>query len=374
MQGETMEYTVPNEATIQNWLEESFIVDAETPSSNDLVASFKPPPVATLYYLPRTSEVAVHSSHWRIDGIGILQLLDRFFSLVVEGHDVKFGDEGKNLSPSLEEVAGCPSQPTSEIEGFVSKLVSETWAHMPSVGLPFKGDVSTLPEGTRHQSITFSESASHAIVTGCKAKGVSVTAAFIAAFATASYALANPSTAGQDYTPIIPTNLRQYLPEPFSSSVHAVSAFLTGIGPTVPPGESWNEYAQSLNKQLKGFYSESFSHSLREYAREYQKVFLAPPPEDEPLRSDISLSSLGIIDTYFQKEHTGSTGTKVSVDSVHVNLEMGSRQMTAYVWTFSGCLNLSMNYNEAYHDAPFVQEVLLKVKGILSTELGSDLD
>ena len=132
----------------------------------ELYNTFKPTALATLHYLPRTSEILFHSFHWRIDGIGSLRLLDRCFGALAESRLVEFGDEGKNLSLSLDEAANVPVRTTPKTE-------------------------------------------QAAIISGCKANDLSVTVATHAANFRATQSDADAETSGNKHTTWLPFNLRR---------------------------------------------------------------------------------------------------------------------------------------------------------------------
>ena len=94
-----------------------------------------------------------------------------------------------------------------------------------------------------------------------------------------------------------------------------------------------------------------------------------PPQPATALPSEVFLSSLGIVDSHFERVRE-----KITVKSARMQIQVVTRQAVAYLWTFTGQLNISMCYNQAYHDASQVQEVLERIKKLLGKELDIDLD
>ena len=89
-----------------------------------------------------TSEIIIHTSHWRIDYIGGLSLLNNLLTACIEPRHIQFGDERKNLSPSRDEVAKFSSLDTMESPAMVEergKAVTDLLiplGNLPSIGLP----------------------------------------------------------------------------------------------------------------------------------------------------------------------------------------------------------------------------------------------
>ncbi|KAI9653981.1 MAG: hypothetical protein M1821_006842 [Bathelium mastoideum] len=361
-------YEVPDESSCEAWLEESFIVEPASATSETLIPSLGIPFKPTVHYLPGSSEIILYVSHKQIDAIGGLKLLSRLLELVAEPTDPAFGGEGRNLYPSFEALAGCPEQSTPDAEAVAKEAFSNT-SHLPSVGLPYKGDMATLPGRPACEGITLAEKVSKALVRACKEKGISVTAAVAAAVTMVSYELTPwPEAKSRNLTPLVPLNLRPHLPVSEYNPADAVTSYTTGLLPTVPPGKTWSEYAASFNAQIRKVYSKEFINALRAYGELWAPAFAMAPPPDIPPPSDVCLSSLGIVDPHFQRV----TG-KIKIKSVRVEVQMLTRQVTLYLWTFDGQLNISACYNQAYHDVSTVQELLERYRDVLGKSLNIDL-
>ena len=184
-------YVIADENSIEKWLEESFVIESTSVTAETVVGTGIPI-MPTLHYLPGTSEIILNGSHSYLDGLGALQILARFFELMSEDISPTFGDEDKNLLPSVEAAAGCPDQSTVEMETFAKESL-ENFSKLPSVGLSYKGDASTRPGISGCLVHTFSQKASDALVRSCKKKDISVTSATVAAIAVVSYMVASDS-------------------------------------------------------------------------------------------------------------------------------------------------------------------------------------
>ena len=97
-------YEVPSSTALDRWMEEVFFVESLA-NAHDLFAKSRQILLPTLHYLPHRSENLFHSSCWRIDGIGALNLLKNFIEALAELRHVVFADEWRNLTPDLSEAA-----------------------------------------------------------------------------------------------------------------------------------------------------------------------------------------------------------------------------------------------------------------------------
>ena len=102
-------YEVPDQVALDAWLDRTFILESASTTKDELLALFRPSALASLHYLPHTSEILIHSSHWRIDLVGAISLLQNLFSAVDKPRPIDFGDEAANLSPSRDEAANYSS-------------------------------------------------------------------------------------------------------------------------------------------------------------------------------------------------------------------------------------------------------------------------
>lgn len=90
-------YEVPDDVALDAWLDETFIVEPVWTTTEELLASLRPSALATLHFVPRTSEIIIHSSHWRMDFLGGLSFLQNFFTAAAKPRQVQFGDEGRTF-------------------------------------------------------------------------------------------------------------------------------------------------------------------------------------------------------------------------------------------------------------------------------------
>ena len=78
-----------------------------------------------MHYFPRTSEILLYSSHWRIDGIGFLPLLESFLNILAHPQAVEIGNEG------VDEAASFVSKATPRMGQAATDLVMQHVNNLP---------------------------------------------------------------------------------------------------------------------------------------------------------------------------------------------------------------------------------------------------
>ena len=263
-------YTSPDSTALNQWAVETFHI-VEDKTADDLIPHLKPNDYATLTYLPKSNEILGHTSDWRTDGVGVILLIEALFDLVAkpvlpEPHTLSWGQETARLAPAIEDAAELPTAPTDAIKSISQKYVETFYQAAGAVGIPYQGEATTLPSGTRSSRDFFSPSETNVIISRCKAKGISVTSAVHASIAATNHILASVAMKTRHYTSTIRFSLRPYLPEPYSTPAYASGLYTTGWMKTVPASASWNENAKTYNDEYRKGLSKEFIESHREYA------------------------------------------------------------------------------------------------------------
>lgn len=392
IEGDKMVYHVPDGPALDAWLAQTCIIEPFTMRTTDLVASFKPSPLPTLHYLPGTSEVLIHCSHWRIDGIGALRLLNRLFTLLTQPQPVPvvFGTEAPNLSPSLEEAALISVHRTSSSAEYAQSLFNSYVHNLPSIGLPTTPPPGHLPGATRFLTHRFTPSSTSSLLAACKSHSLSPTSAVHAALVQTTYRLSSCPTKNPDgpvppYTAMCAFDLRPYLAS--SHSADPVALYMSGLPISLPSpttGATFAFYAHAL----QALYSQSlapdrslFLSSLKDWVTHTTGLLAAAPMEGMTEPSEPALISLGLVDRYVEalykdrgKKEEDDEDEKMEVAMVEVEdfwlgVEMLTRQLEFYVWTFRGRLVFSVCFNQAFYESEFVERVMDGVGEVLEKEL-----
>lgn len=374
-------YTVPKAAeVVELWANETFFVEAAGKQPDQVLSTIKQPRnLPSLHYFPSSSEILFISSHWRIDAIGTCMLLHRFFTILAEQpwkktqqQDIQWETEVGNMSPSMEEAARSATIYTPEIEDLAKRAIAKHQEALKTAGLPYSGDKTTMPSKSSRQALVLSKESTRNLLSACKAKGITITAAVHSALAETIFQLGPSGHQDLDHTAVMSVNVRKYLPSPYNNAAHACQTYVTGITPRARRHSDFLDRAVALKEEYKSWYSDLYLRSLRLiYKYHYEALFSALPRPDAPPPSGVFLSSLGVVEPYMHGEYGASL---VKVDRFRFGVSMMTRQMIVYAWTFRGQLTLSVNYNEAYHGEDVVRDVLERTKSCLERGLGVDFE
>ncbi|CAK4008185.1 Hypothetical predicted protein [Lecanosticta acicola] len=343
-------------------------------SPADVAAGHQPTPYAILHYFPEKSKILLHSSHWRLDGIGVMQLLDHLLQLagsekpLPDPSDLAWGEEPSRLTIAAEDATGSPREATEGIKAVASKYVKSSVEATGGVGVECLAAKETVPAGTRTVGFAFSKTNTKAIIAACKTRQISVTSAVHASIAATNWAFAPSDGKSRHYTSTIRIGLRPYLPEPYCTSAYAAANYSTGYSVALQAGKGFETNSQAVNKMYRAGLSDDFLHVLRQYFINIQKLVKQTPPWEDspPLSSDVDISSIGVLDGKLLAHRHGN----IEIESVMLQTEVLTRQMGCFVWTFRGKLNLNLAYNEAFYGRDVPENFLEKLKGTLLGELG----
>ncbi len=374
-------YAVPDVSRVEKWTNETFFVEWNT-DPDGILASYPLNDLPNLLFFPKSTQILFLASHWRIDGIGTCMLLDRFFSLLANQTPApgpeSWGADFDKISPSMEDAVGAPAIADSdpELETFAREYIEDH--HRNAVhagGLSFRGDATTLPGRPARTAVVLSHAGTAALVGACKARGISVTSAVYAALAETVFELS--PDAPERYAAVMSVNMRGRLVLPYGGKDHAVQTYVTGITPSVAREDPFEARCRQLTAFYRGWYSERFLRAMRLTYQYHSDALFKPkqraegaPPPKPP--SNVLLSSLGVVENFFADEYAEDTrgASIVRVKNFRFGVSMMTRQMILYVWTFDGKTNLSVNYNDAYHDGEEAILFLDFLRNVMEKELG----
>lgn len=382
--GARFRYTVPSHKELDAWVQESFIVDNES-SANAKIEGEQPSPMFLLFYLPGSRELLFRAPHWRIDGIGMMDLQNAFLQILANVPPSTIyldGSEAKYLTPSLDGAAAVPLEVTPETTRSTDDELAVYQQGQPSVSIATLPNV--IPTATRRIFTRFSPEITTRIIGACKSRGLTVTAAMHAAMVVAilphiqhDY---DPTTRGQSggkYTGFHDFDLRKYVAPPFNGPAAAVNVYHTGIPFSIDLEvyRSFDSIAAKMLKQYKRDLSKddprNVLHFLAQYVGNVLSVFGSPP--SDPLRAPAhpELSSLGIVNDHIVAKHEGSAST-VEVEDWQIAVENISRLIMTHVWTWNGELVLSINWNESFYEYAVISKFLEGWKQTITEVLGGN--
>lgn len=389
--GTRFTYSTPTSADFQEWASQTFVVASPDTSANELYETQEPSSLFILYYLPGTRELVFRTPHWRIDGMGMLDFQSAFLRILsntssnTTAEDVHVnGSEAVRLVTALDEAASVPQEVTPSMQDAVRKELSVFIDNMGDA-ISIATLPNVLPTTPKRLISAFSVDTSRQIFSACKARGITVTTAAHAALVLATlphvqhkFDAATRGQPGGKYLGFNVNDLRKYLPAPYNGPDAAVSVYHTGMPVYVDldKNRSFDTIAATLGKTYKRTLNRDEPRNMFEFLTEYVNQILASfsvQPED-PLKAPAhpELSSFGVVNDHLQAEYDGKVRTVV-VESWWVAVEVINRLLLTNVWTWSGELQFSVNWNEAFYQTSFVEDFLEAWKEVLVKELGVDI-
>ena len=370
VEGSRKQYLAATAERRADWMEETFSV-ITTLSANEILPTLHLNRLPRLIFLPRSSEIIFHCSHWRIDALGACMILDRLLDLVSEGVSGSSRDwdhEYRNLSPSLEDAFGSPQICSPAMEAMAETIRRRNFeTSYPSTGLSFEGDMITAPTVSRPQSMELTVDDTKDLIAACKVRGISVTAAIHAACAEMVFQQSRHNE--HDYSTVVSANMRDHLvkPQQNTKAAYACGTYVTGITHIVRRADDFATRSSQLTKAYRGdWQATEYMSALRPIYKFHGDALLAMAKSGtRPPTSNVTVSSLGVVDKYLRSDH-GS----VLVERFRLGSAIMTRQPTLYVWTFQGRLTMSVDYNEAYYSAETIAILLSGIKGCLERGLG----
>ncbi|OBR05553.1 Benzoate 4-monooxygenase cytochrome P450 [Colletotrichum higginsianum IMI 349063] len=104
-EGDHMKVSVLEPGSVDAWTSDTFFVHASAESALALSSTLQPTTGMALHFLPRTKEVIMCASHEKIDGHGMVMLLDQLCNLMAFPSPPMFEDQAGRLSPPLDVAA-----------------------------------------------------------------------------------------------------------------------------------------------------------------------------------------------------------------------------------------------------------------------------
>ncbi|KAH8761075.1 hypothetical protein F5883DRAFT_678826 [Diaporthe sp. PMI_573] len=391
------------------WTKDTFFVHETQANAESLFSFLRPTPTATCHWLPRSSQVVIRSSHWRLDGIGMTRLGHVFLTNLAEILRTKLEDaplhptadlpSSQSLPPNLESVAriwrqkqGTEAEKSQDekdthalrLEAGADALVGEFLRGVPSIGLPTRPNSETAHPGASARVETrLNVSQTAKIAEARRAKKISFTGAVHAAIVRVTAEFPQHALA-KSYAAFFPVDLRQSIigagaaPEDqltfglyFSGLPICVQRVIPGEdGKAKTFEEVAHEMTSVYTRDLTAFWKapDGTQVSLMELAEPYLQrttvLFNTPAPEGLPSIQAPDLSGLGKVETYLNREYKSPSdplAPKVEVSDVSIGTDRLDRCVQFHVWSWRDELRLGASFNQSFYEKSFVEELLGKI-------------
>lgn len=365
-------HVAADQAAIDAYLAETFIINSFVRSSAELFPSLStPPPRTILYYLPTSSEIVVHSAHWRLDGMGSLHLLslllDHLAAPPVTLSNLR-DTEIVRLTPGLDTVLLLDAQPADSALAVCNNALANFASHQPAMRLPFLSDPPIPSIVTRRHQLIFPKEFSDAIIAASKAGGVSVTAAIHAALVSALKTCKEPDDRTTNHASWCAFSVRRKLPDKYQGVPYAVAGAHTGW----PLALASTDFARDVTI-MQQFYNNSLASSDAVASLRYLHGLLTtqlnqPLPPGSPIPVWLGLNSLGIVDRIIQSTYGEGAG-HLKVHDFWLGNTVMTLDIWVHLWTWKGQITLSALYNAGVYEDGIIQGFLKQIKQVLATEL-----
>ncbi|KAL4798554.1 hypothetical protein BDV19DRAFT_376765 [Aspergillus venezuelensis] len=359
-------YEVPDEAALKKWLDATFIVDSDH-DGEELYRIGRTMKPATLYYLPKSSELVLHGHHATIDGIGMIMFWDRLFrALITPNPDVTFGEEYTRLGPALDDILGSGAAPTPEQSKQATDLFMEYITKLPGIGLP--SQIGKVPPGQcQAMEYVFDVNTTSAIIKACKFRGLTVTSAVHAAYINTLSKYASPESNTTRYTSPSEFNLRNRLQPPYSGI--AAANYYVPLPFSIDLPTTFKEASFTLNKYYRTFL-DTRSEILEVhgyFTRVLEQTVKTPEYQNAPIPTDALVSSMGIVENHLKRSYGDADQIVVKDWKLACDVILG---MTGFhIYTFRDQLRFVYQFNEAYQDPADIRKYLETVEETLREEL-----
>ena len=286
---------------------------------------------------------------------------------------MNWGEEIGRLTLSLEDAADMIDQVSQDDLDRVKKLAAQLLKDSPALTIPCLGNAETQAAFPRRSLLTLTAAQTRALVSACKSRNITVTAAVHAAVATTNIAHATPDTKNLEHRSSVRRDLRARVRAPHNSHASAAALFNTATIVSLPADGSWNGFAYRLTEEYRNNYDDELFRLHRVYYRQLVADIkhAAAKGEGVARAADVDISSIGLVENLVRREYGEKPGL-VQVEEVRVSVNSCSRQAAVFVFTFRDCLNMYMTYNEAFHRKEHMERFSGDIKETLIAQLGID--
>lgn len=369
-----LEYHTPDPLELNQWVDESFVVVEDGISPGDIIAGLRPRRWATLYYMRERANILLHLSHWRTDGIGAFQLMNAYLEAVIKSLKedplkLPWGEEAARLVPSVEEALKLPHTSSPDIV-CASKQYLDTLANnIGALGTPYKSEAGLVPTGTRGVLLRFSQEMTTQFEIKCHELGIEMKSAVHAAVAATAYSIAEPTSKHKHHSSTMRQSIRSHLQPPYDSVAGASGLYTAGYIVKVPATQTWLENAKQYQVEYSKGATDDLLCSRRQYARAMQGILKNMPQPDTP-PSGLDFSFVPDVQALVKPVYA-EAAESLEVRDVGIGVDVISRHLYVFMWTFNSQLVLRLVYNEAFYDVAFAENVLAVVKEHLVSNLVS---
>jgi hypothetical protein len=361
-------YRIGNPEQVSLWVSATFVVEEEL-SVDELFGHLPRNEQMMCYFLPKTSEVLVRSPHYRLDARGAIFCLDYLIKALANPDPVLiFGGCATNLSPSIDEALDIPtvqSAYTPKIEQMAAKRLAALQPSHPLLELT-PNITAKQPRATKRRFLKLSKRETQAVLEGCEASRMNLTATLHSALISAVAELAPPDQVSS-YMASFHCDLRFLIPES-SHTKNAPTTCTSIITSDVQVSPSSD--LRSYYKQLAPVYASGYGPYLESTACYHEKLAKTLYAGGKISGSADGAAQprfgpLGVIERQLTKE----IKDVVKVKDFWLGAETLTKRKMVHTWVHQDQIVFSCCYNESFWEDGFVEGFLQAIKESLLDEV-----
>ncbi|KAI1340808.1 hypothetical protein F5Y15DRAFT_33245 [Xylariaceae sp. FL0016] len=369
-------YTAPtSSAELEQWLDETFIVAPGRTAVEHWNSMVKTRHMS-LFFLPEERQLFLQGEHHTLDGRGTMNFWDRFFQALAsqtKDNPIKLdGSEVSRLPPRSDDLLDMTEKKPGRAEQRAHELLEPLTSMESPIFLPAQHPLPPCSLRNAMLELKISTSATQSIIAACKAKGLSMTAAWHAAVVLATQtaqarrneAMGAGAVAGAQFGCFGNFDLRRYFPAPGTGAgapplpdVYALNNHHCILPYVVTPGGK--TFAQ-LCRELGAFYSQDVPRAdpevwsaLGPMIRTMVPDFVKPQLDE----TTPALSSLGVVDSFIKSTYVDADGKgKWGIEHLWFGNTVMGPWFECFMWAWKGRLSFNICYNSAYYSHVEVEE------------------
>jgi hypothetical protein len=361
-------YRIGNPEQVALWVAATFVVEHDM-TVDQLLGHLPRNEQMMCYFLPATSEVLIRSPHYRLDARGAIFCLNHLIEALANVDPVLiFGGCATNLSPSIDEALNIPTEPaeyTPKIEQMAAQRLAALHPRHPLLELT-PTTTTKQPCATKRRFFKFSRAETRAILKGCEAARMNLTATLHAALIAAVAEIAPPSKV-MSYMASFHCDLRFLIPN--SSRTKNAPTSCTSILTTdveVSPDTDLRSYY----KQLAPVYATGYRPYLESTACFQEKLAKAvyaggKRSGNADGHAQPRFGPLGVI----EQQLTQDVPNVVKVKEFWLGAETLTKRKMVHTWVYKDQIVVSCCYNESFWEDAFVDTFLQAFKHCLLEEV-----
>ncbi|TEA10747.1 hypothetical protein C8034_v008703 [Colletotrichum sidae] len=358
--GTKVHFTAVDRDGLGVWIADTFFIHPSAESAASLSATIKPNRAMQLHYLPRSKEIILCSSHERVDGLGMIMLLDKICHYFAFPSAPRLAGQADRLSPPLDIAADVGT--ASPRVWDKARTMLQAWQVNAARSLHIiadrPGPASSTVDTVRLELSTL-ESAS--LVSLSKASKVSVNDLMNGLVVMAAKEYAGVTEC--NWLGGVISNARKLCKHPYNTAEHACNVCFAAIPAYIEHVESALDFARRIKLQRVAFQKDPEALQLL-----LPMLAMTGDPTDKVQQSQpransrclVEYSGLGSVDELLRHTHG-----EVQVEDFWVTVGHCGSSIGVYGYFYRKRLNFTLSYNNGFHSRERMSRLLDTLKNVV---------